>query len=306
MLIPVDAPLDLESTIFSGQAFRWRRQDPWLYGVVFNNIVKLRRTPSAVEFFSSPDDESVIRPLLADYLGLDVDLERVYESFGADERIRAATAQYRGMRILRQDPWECLVSFICSSASNIPRISGNIEDLCTTYGRALAMGDYARHTFPTLHDLAEAEEQEIRDLRLGYRAAFIVETARAISDGKVDLMSLREDSYEGALEALIGLPGVGDKVANCAILFSLDKPEAFPVDVWINRALQEWYLDGRDEKLSLPKMRLWAQEYFGPYAGYANQYLFHSRRLQGRPRGASAPGPSLEASSPKGPESPKG
>ena len=109
-----------------------------------------------------------------------------------------------------------------------------------------------------------------------------------------------------ALEALIGLPGVGDKVANCAILFSLDKPEAFPVDVWINRALQEWYLDGRDEKLSLPKMRLWAQEYFGPYAGYANQYLFHSRRLQGRPRGASAPGPSLEASSPKGPESPKG
>ena len=124
--------------------------------------------------------------------------------------------------------------------------------------------------------------KSLRDLRLGYRAEYIVSAARAVADGKLDLMALREDSYEAALETLLSLDGVGDKVANCILLFSLDKLEAFPVDVWIERALQEWYLDGAGQKLSRKNMRLWARDYFGPYAGYANHYLFHDRRLQGK------------------------
>jgi N-glycosylase/DNA lyase len=186
------------------------------------------------------------------------------------------------MRVLRQDPWECLVSFICSSASNIPRITRNIESICDVYGRPVGSGEARRNTFPTPRELSRAGEEPLRALGLGYRAGYIAETAGVIAAGAVDLMALREEPYEDALETLTGLAGVGDKVANCALLFSLDKPEAFPVDVWIDRALREWYLDGQGESIPRPKLRPWAQERFGPYAGYANHYLFHDRRLQGR------------------------
>ena len=278
----IHQPLDLVSTLFSGQSFRWRREGSWSHGVVFGNIVRMRQSPKGIEFTSAPDDETFLEPLLRDYLGLAADLDDIYAAFVADERLTAAIARYRGMRIIRQDPWECLISFICSSASNIPRISRNVESLCSAFGRPLRIGDYVRNTFPTPQELAEAGEQRLRRLGLGYRAAYVAATANAIAEGKLDLMALREESYEGALDALTTLNGVGDKVANCVLLISLDKLEAFPVDVWVHRALREWYLDGRDKSISRKNMRLWAQGHFGPFAGYANQYLFHDRRLKGR------------------------
>jgi len=284
VLMTVDQPLDLASTLLSGQSFRWQRDAEWFEGVVFNNIVRMRQDVAGIEFTSAPDDESFVRPLVRDYLALEVDLEGIYASIGADDRLKAAIARYRGLRVLRQDPWECLVSFICSSASNIPRISSNIESICAAFGREVRAGDRVRSTFPTPQELAEAGEERLRRLGVGYRAPFIASTARAIADGVPDLMTLREAPYEEALRELTALDGVGDKVANCVLLFSLDKLEAFPVDVWVERALQEWYLRGADKKLTRSKMRLWARDYFGPYAGYANQYLFHDRRLQGRRR----------------------
>ena len=283
MLIPIDRALDLRSTIFSGQTFRWRELDGWYQGVVFGSVVTMRQTEAGIEFTSSPDDERVMAPLLTDYLGLDADLESIYDSIAADDRMMAAIARFRGMRVLRQDPWECLVSFICSSASNIPRITKNVESICNSFGRPLTSGERPWHVFPTPPELAGAGERRLREFGLGYRAAYLDATARAIADGEVDLFTLREAPYEDALEALIALDGVGDKVANCVLLFSLDKLQAFPVDTHIKQRLQEWY----DRKLSERAMRLWAQDYFGRYAGYANQYLFHDRRLQ---RKANAPG----------------
>jgi N-glycosylase/DNA lyase len=276
----VEEPLDLGSTLLSGQAFRWRAEGGWFHGVVFGNIVRVRQVQGGVELLSAPDDERAIEPLLRGYLGLDTDLDRAYASLAVDERLRAAIERYRGMRILRQDPWECLVSFICSSASNIPRISRNIEAICTAFGRPIAMGGEVRHAFPTPEDLANGGDEALRGLGLGYRAGYIATTVGVVAEGGIDLMSLREDPYDDALAALLALAGVGDKVANCALLFSLDKLEAFPIDVWIERALQEWYLDG--QKMSQKNMRLWAQARFGPFAGYANHYLFHDRRLKGR------------------------
>ena len=284
MLIAVDQPFDLDSTLGSGQAFRWHRNDGWSTGVVFGNVVSMRQVGPGVEFRAAPDDEAAMKPLLADYLGLETDLDNVYASIGTDERMRAAIERYRGMRILRQEPWECLVSFMCSPASNIPRISKNVESICTAFGRPLRVGDQVRCTFPTSQELAEASEAQLLGLGLGFRAGRVASAARAVAEGQIDLMPLREASYDEALSALTVLDGVGDKVANCVLLFSLDKPEAFPVDVWVDRALREWYLDGRGTRPSRAKMRLWAQEHFGPYAGYANQYLFHDRRLQGRGR----------------------
>ena len=285
MFMPIQQPLDLTATLTSGQAFRWQRKDGWFEGVVFGNIVKMRQNNEGVEFTSAPDDQSAIQPLLRDYLGLDVDLDPIYASIATDRRMRAAVARYRGMRILRQEPWECLVSFICSSNSNIPRITKNVKSICASYGRPIGVGDHARSTFPTAEELAEAGEERLRRLGLGYRAGYVAVTALAIAEGKLDLMALREDTYDDALTALMGLDGVGDKVANCVLLFSLDKPEAFPVDTHVEKRLHEWYLG--DVKLSPPKMRRWAQDRFGTYAGYANQYLFHDRRLQ-RSRAADA------------------
>ena len=157
-----------------------------------------------------------------------------------DDRLTEAISRHHGMRILAQDPWECLISFICSSASNITRITNNIESLCTAFGNEIFMDGYIRHTFPTPVELARSTNESLRDLGLGYRADYVVSTARMVDSGNIDLMALYEMPYDEALEHLTMLDGVGDKVANCVLLFSLDKPEAFPVDTWIDKALQKW------------------------------------------------------------------
>ena len=174
------------------------------------------------------------------------------------------------------------MSFICSATNRIPRISANVEEMSSHFGRRLANDGDARHAFPQPGELAEAGERRLRDLGLGFRAKYLAPVARMVADGQVDLFALREADYSDGLEVLTSLPGVGDKVANCVLLFSLDKMEAFPVDVWVRRALQEWYGVDRKKKLSDVDKRRWAQDYFGANAGYANQYLFHSRRLMGR------------------------
>ncbi len=294
MLIPFTGPLDLTATLESGQAFRWRRQEPdrsglepWFSGVVFGNVVRVRRTPEGIEFHSAPDDESRVAPLLHDYMGLKDDLDAVYSSIGTDDRMRDAIDRYRGMRILRQEPWECLVSFICSANSNIRRISTNVEDLSDAFGAPVSLDGLRRSLFPTPERLAEAGETTLRGLGLGFRAKYVAQVATTVARGDVDLFPLREASYQEALEVLTSLPGVGDKVANCVLLFSLDKPEAIPVDVWVRRAIEEWYAapPGDGGSPTPKEIRPWAQRHFGGYAGYASQYLFHRRRLQGRSGG---------------------
>jgi len=247
-------------------------------------VVKIRRVDGGIEFESTPDSGSTVEPLLRDYLRLGDDLDTIYRSVNRDDRIGEAVARYRGLRLLRQDPWECLVAFICSANSNIPRISGNVEDMARHFGGPIECGGDVRHAFPGPEELADAGETRLRELGLGFHAKYVAAVADIVSNGDVDLFALREASYEDALCTLTQLPGVGDKVANCVLLFSLDKLEAFPVDVWIHRALEEWYPvhKTRDKKASRIDMRLWAQDYFGTYAGYANQYLFHRRRLQGK------------------------
>lgn len=283
MLISFDKLLDLPSTLESGQAFRWRLIDGWYHGVIFNNIVRTRQTAEGVEFLSAPDDEKDLEPLVRDYLRLNDDLDAIYKAINRDERISASVTRYPGMRILRQEPWECVISFICSANSNIRRISANVEDMSTSFGHSIKAGSYLRHAFPTPHELAEAGEQRLRQLGLGFRAKYVAAVARMVADGKIDLYSLREASYQESLDTLVALPGIGDKVGNCILLFSLDRLDAFPVDVWIDRALRDWYPAVVEKKLTRKAMRPWAQEYFGPYAGYANQYLFHGRRLQDKP-----------------------
>ncbi|MBM3945767.1 MAG: hypothetical protein FJ317_09845 [SAR202 cluster bacterium] len=277
--IAVAGPLDLEATLRSGQAFRWRRDGDGYTGVVAGNAVRLRRTKTGVEFTSFPEPETQFAPRLADYLGLADDLEAAYRSLEADPYVKAAITRHRGMRILRQEPWECLVSFICSAWSNVQRVSNTVEALASRFGRPILVNGSA---FPTPEEMAEVDEKALRALGLGFRAKYIPATARLVAEGRVNLMALREAPYEEALDTVMSLPGVGDKVANCIMLFSLDQRSAFPVDLWIRRALCGLYLGDAGQTMSVPRLRLWAQERFGPYAGYANHYLFHDRRLAGR------------------------
>ena len=308
MLIPLPGPLDLDATLDSGQAFRWNRRGGAFEGVVGNSVVLLRQVGNGLEFSSAPEPEATVRQRLTDYLALDIDLDDVYRVIRTDEEIGASIDTFRGMRVLRQDPWECLASFICSSNSNIQRIRRNIEDISSLCGEPIQRGGAgraARHAFPTPERLASVGPEALRDLKLGYRAKYLHETAVMVAEGRVVPLALREADYEEALDQLTRLPGVGDKVANCVALFSLEKPEAFPVDVWIHRVLEETYpgeisafrrrllrrsgpnrpTAGKRKDgaiVARERLREWAQERFGRYAGWANHYLFHSRRNQGR------------------------
>ena len=285
--IKLSGPLDLGASLESGQAFRWRRVEAeggeCFEGVVFDNLVRIRQLGTTLELDSFPDSPAELRPLIEDYLCLGHDLEAIYEELGTDARVTKAIAAYPGLRLQRQEPWECLASFICSANNNIVRISQNVESIANAFGDPIPGSQ--RRTFPSPAVVADAGEAALRELGLGFRAKYLTPAARQVAEGTIDLFALREMEYAEAALEITGLAGVGDKVGNCVMLFSLDKPEAFPVDVWIDRALREWYFeDGVGKSLPRTRMREWAQARFGEYAGYANQYLFHSRRLQGAKR----------------------
>ncbi len=306
MLIPLTGPLNLGATLHSGQAFRWRRDGDGFQGVLGDSVVSLRQIDGGLEFSSAPGSETGLRPQIEKYLALDMDLDEIYLSINTDEHIGAAIDRFRGMRVLRQDPWECLASFICSSNSNVTRIRRNIEDLSKLCGEPISgapIGDdgESRHAFPTPERLALVGPEALRRLKLGYRTEYLHEAAVMVAEGRVSPLALREVSYEEALEQLLTVPGVGDKVANCVALFSLDQPGAFPVDVWIHRALEEIYpseISAHRRKImrragpnrphpgrrkdgaivARERLREWAQDRFEKHAGWANHYLFHDRR----------------------------
>ena len=287
--ITPSGPFDLAMTMECGQAFRWRQvSSPVLgdhfEGIVFGNLVRARQEGSEVLFTSEPDPPSTFRPVLEDYLGLNHDLDGIYSALGEDPLLATLIERYPGLRILRQDPWECLVSFICSANNNIKRISQNVEDISRSFGRRIAVSDgEERWAFPSPRALAAAGEQAFRDLRIGYKAEYIDKTAQIVARGEVDLFSLREATFHEALDAVTGLPGVADKIGNCVTLFSLDKLESFPVDVHIERAVEREYAPRFQGKpLTKKRMREWGQDRFGPHAGYANQYLFFDDLLQRR------------------------
>ncbi|MBH27563.1 MAG: 8-oxoguanine DNA glycosylase [Chloroflexi bacterium] len=271
-------PLNLAHSLNSGQAFRWRIEkessQKWFNGIVDNELIKIRRISDEIQLIHN-DNFSPIESIFS-YLRLDDDLEEIYQSFENDNILSNASRNFSGMRILRQDPWETIISFMLATASNIPRIQRHIEDLSENFGNALSLNDLERGAFPTPVQLANVGEEKLRQMGIGFRSKNINIVANLVAEKKFDPNKLRTLTYENCLQSLISLPGIGDKVANCIMLFAIDKIEAFPVDVWIERIIKENYLP--DPKVSKTVIRSWAQENFGSYAGYANHYLFHSTR----------------------------
>ena len=284
-------PIDLEASLLGGQAHRWQREDGWYSGVLWGNLVVTRQQGQTLEFASAPANPESLLQRFREYLRLDDDLPAIYDAITTDANVAAQVERYPGLRVLRQEPWECLVAYICSANSNIETIHLNMERLSNEFGSLLKLASpdgaarerstFMRHSFPTPVDLAEAGEGELRRLKLGFRAPYVHQAAVAVLEGRLDLQHLVRAPYEETKAELMALRGIGDKIADCIALMSLEKLQAFPIDVWVRRALADWYFPGQKTPTNRTLLP-WAQEYFGHYAGYANQYLFHGRRLHDR------------------------
>ena len=200
--------------------------------------------------------------------------------------MQAAVAACHGLRLLRQEPWECLASFILFSTKQIVQIRQIIARLCECFGRPVTVppGQAPAWAFPTPVRLAETPEADLRACKMGFRAPSLLAAARRVADGQLDLPSLRDLPLEAARTELMRLPGVGPKIANCVLLFAYGFPSAFPVDVWVIKALRQHYFGHR--RVKLEQLRQFAASHFGPQAGYAQQYLFHYTRTKA-PKGPS-------------------
>lgn len=271
---------DLSATLTSGQAFRWQSRDESWVGIIGNHWVRLR----ADEFSITAETAEPVSDWswLTNYLQLDVDLAEVLLKFPDDPPMRAATTACRGLRLLQQDPWECLASFILSSTKQIVQIRQIIGLLCGRYGEPIPSGPNfgPAYAFPSATRLARCTEAELRGCKMGFRAPYLRETAALIASGQFDLARLRDVPVETAREELMKLPGVGRKIADCVLLFAYGFQSAFPVDVWIIKALRQLYFPRR--KVTMQRLHRFAAEHFGPCAGYAQQYLFHYMRTKGK------------------------
>jgi N-glycosylase/DNA lyase len=217
---------------------------------------------------------------LAHYLQTELDFDAVLSSFPDDEPMRCAVGACRGLRLLRQDPWECLASFILSSTKQIVQIRQILALLCERYGDPVPVpaGHAPAFAFPTAARLAGVSEGELRNCKMGFRAPYLLSTARVIASGQLDLARLHALPVAEARAELINLPGVGRKIADCVLLFAYGFQDAFPVDVWIMKALQQLYFPRR--RPSPPRLQRFTETYFGRHAGYAQQYLFHYMRTR--------------------------
>ncbi|MDP7194688.1 MAG: hypothetical protein QF864_00675, partial [SAR202 cluster bacterium] len=187
-----------------------------------------------------------------------------------------AYKKLQGMKVLNQDPWECLISFIISAWSNVPKISNTIHLLCQKLGHKYILDDIVGYSFPSPIQITGLTESEMKSFGLGYRAQYVLKTSKMIEENKILLSDLYNEDYFDSLKFLLTFPGVGDKVANCVLIYSLKKYKAFPVDLWVERLLVEDY--GLNKKMSLINKRKWGQNYFGKYSGIIQHYLFHYKR----------------------------
>ena len=264
----------LKYTLESGQSFRWSRIDDAYYGVVEGRILRLQQknTSTLIIESSRNEDEQIITKFLFHYLDLNRELASILTAVSVDAYIARAIDHFWGMRVLNQELWETIASFILSQNNNISRIRNIIHTLSEKFGEKIEFNGYMNYTFPTPNSLADAGIEEIFSCGTGYRARYLWNAAAKISNGELLLDMLKRSPYTDAKKELMKLEGVGEKVADCICLFSLGHLEALPIDVWIKRIFEQIYLR---KKASVNEIRQFARNYFGEYIGYAQQYLFH-------------------------------
>ena len=277
---------DLAATLDSGQVFRWQKlTDSWV-GVVGKHWLRLTQGPDGIQAETALPVEDW--NWLRGFLQTEVDLAAVLGTFPDDAPMQAAVAACHGLRVLHQDPWECLASFILSSTKQIVQIRQIIALLCERFGEPCSgapmtrsssgTGQTLQFSFPTPRRIAAATEAELRACKMGFRAPHLLAAARQIADGKFDLYHPRHLPLAEARAELMKLRGIGGKIADCVLLFAYGFDAAFPVDVWVERALRQLYFPRR--RVTEKRLRHFTVTHFGPHAGYAQQYLFHYMRTK--------------------------
>ena len=280
-------PFNLNITLCCGQVFRWEKKGDWWYGVVGGKVFKIRQINAELEFANA--DEKFVE----NYFGLDDNLQEIGAKIGRDEHVRKALREFWGLRVVRQDPWECLISYICATYKSITAIKNMLLKLSKKFGKKILLDGCDFYTFPTPEKLAKTTESDLMECGLGYRAKYVLATSKRILENDFSLERLKKMPYQQAKKELINFPGVGLKVADCILLFSLARDEAFPVDVWVKRAILKHYAahfpNSFIEKISnqesfsdagYEKLNEFGRKYFGEYAGYAQEYLYHYERMQ--------------------------
>ena len=281
-------PLYVDVTLCCGQLFRWDKLGDWWYGVARDKVFKIRQVEDNFEY------ANVEKKFVEHYFSLDQNLEEIMNSINKDPHIDKAIKEYWGLRLIRQDPWECLISYICATYKGIPAIKHMLNNIAQKFGQKVTYDGKEFYTFPEPQKLCGATEQDLTACGLGYRAKYALATTKKICQDNFDLENLKKIPYLEAKKKLMELPGVGPKVADCVLLFSLEKTEAFPVDVWVKRVILNRYMEKLPPELSkkistnhesisngdYERLNSFGRNYFGKYAGYAQEYLYHWERMQ--------------------------
>jgi N-glycosylase/DNA lyase len=266
---------NLNYTLDCGQVFRWEWEGDWWTGVVGDHVIRLSQDNEEILVDSKLPPE-----FFSHYFRLDDNLPLIYESVNKDLLINRAIRKYRGLRLIRQDPWECLISYMLATASSIPTIQKRILLLSQFFGQELEEGYFS---FPAPETLADADLSMLDKCKLGFRTERIKTAAEEVCSGNLDLNVLYRLEYRYARDRLMRLRGIGEKVSDCVLLFAFEKMEAFPVDTHIRQIIQHYHIDDSffENCTNLSRMGEWGREYFGHYCGYAQQYLFYQKRVEG-------------------------
>ena len=280
--------ININSTINSGQSFLWEKRDKSWYGIYEESVLKITEYENngekAYEYDSFPKIENWQQHVFR----FDDKYDRIMnEISGKDSIIDNVTKKYLGLRIMRQRPIQCIISFLCSSNNNIPRIRLILRNLSKKFGKKVEWDGNEFYTFPSLLTLNTTSVQELLLCGLGYRAEFVIKTVREIVKQETDMVKLAEMDYDKAKQEILKLSGVGDKIADCILLFSLNKLEAFPIDTWIIKFFQKKLNQILDEDMKIKEkitpnqyraLSKKIREHYGRYSGYAQQYLYYSIR----------------------------
>ena len=261
-------------TFMCGQCFRWDEEDDGFVGIVKEKVIFVKLLGNGdIEIHNTNEKE--FYEIWQDYFDFNTDYEKIKNTLYIDEHLKKAIDFGYGIRILNQDVFECLISFIISTQNSIPRIKKIISVMSNLFGEEITYNGKKYFSFPTPKKLAGLTEEDLAPLKAGYRAKYIIDAAKKVYNGEVDIYSLFEQDTKKAREELLKIKGVGPKVADCILLFSLKKHDAFPIDVWIGRIMRSLYLT---ENATMKEILEYSEQNFSGYAGFAQQYLFYYAR----------------------------
>ena len=266
--------INIRETINSGQVFLWENYGNEWFVIDGDDIIMGKQTPFEILTFSKTTKK---------FFREDDNYQKILKSITKDKIVKESVNRYPGLRVTRQDPFQCCISFIISANSNIPNIRTRLQKLCRKFGTRIRFKKREFFLFPRPKRLAKATLQELQECKLGYRSKYVLDTSRAITSGEIDFDELKKVSYDESKELLLKLPGIGDKVADCVMLFSLDKLDAFPLDTWMLKIMQKYYssnfsMDKKPTKKIYENIHQNVLEHFGKYAGYSQQFLYKMER----------------------------